>query len=92
VIPNGRTWTAAILLLMTGLARAWVAFAVVAGVAAAWWLMRLRRHPRGPCRWCRNRRGRNPGSEEEQWGWCSHCNHTGERLRFGARWINSKLR
>jgi hypothetical protein len=92
VKPNGRTWAALAVLAGTALMHAWVAFTIAAVVAAGLWLLRLRFYPKGPCRWCRGRRGRNRGSEPEQWGDCSHCDSRGERLRFGARWVNANVR
>lgn len=89
---NSRMRLAALVLAVLALVHAWTALAVVAAVAGMVWLIRLRLWPRGPCWWCLGRRGRNAGSEEMQWGDCTHCNRTGERLRFGAALINPKLR
>jgi hypothetical protein len=89
---NWRSGTAALLLAVFGLGGAWKLFALMAGVAVVWWLMRLQFHPRGPCWACRGRRGRNWGSDETQWGWCRVCGGSGERLRLGARMVNPGLR
>jgi hypothetical protein len=87
-----RVALAALALGMPALAGAWQLFTVAAGVVVTWWLARLVAHPFGPCLWCRGRRGRNAGSDEEQWGWCGRCDHTGQRVRLGARWVHPGLR
>jgi hypothetical protein len=87
-----RTGAAALVLAGEAVAGAWLLFTGTLAVVVAWWLVRLRRHPSGPCLWCKGRRGRNPGSDDEQWGYCEHCGRTGERLRFGAHWVRRDLR
>lgn len=64
-----------------------LAVVIIAGsvIGYAGWRISLKRHPYAPCRWCRGRRGRNPGSTGKRWGRCPHCGGKGERLRWGAR-------
>lgn len=62
-----------------------LALLAMAVIAFGLWRISLRVHPYAPCRWCRGRRGRNPGSSRERWGRCRHCGGKGERLRWGAR-------
>lgn len=93
-----RTLLAALVLAGEALAGAWLAFAVTVPVVAAVWLWRLWRHPMGPCWACRGRErpGRNPGSDETQWGPCKRCEKTpggaGEEPRIGAVWLHPELR
>lgn len=87
---NARSGFAALVLTVLALAGAWALFAAAVAVVIAWWLLRLYRHPWGPCWLCRGAR-RNPGSDESQWGRCRACGGSGEMVRPGARLVRPGL-
>lgn len=91
-----RTLAAAAAVVVLAAVHLWWWCAGAVALAAAAWLVRLRRHPMGPCRSCKGRSGRNLGSDKTQWGTCPRCEKTpggrGEEPRFGARWVHPELR
>lgn len=87
-----RTGTAVAAVLVFAVLHAWWLAAGAVVVAVAWWVLRLWRHPMGPCWGCRGNPRRNVGSDEAQWGRCALCKGSGERVRFGARWVHPELR
>jgi hypothetical protein len=60
---------------------------VLAGAAAVVAVLAVRGRfwPIGPCRACRRRKGRGPGSTAEAWNRCRRCGGSGERIRPLAR-------
>lgn len=91
-----RTLLAALVLTGEALAGAWLLFVPSLAAVAGYWLWRLKWHPMGPCWACRGRSGRNPGSDESQWGRCRRCKKTpggaGEEPRIGAVLLHPELR
>jgi hypothetical protein len=62
----------------------------LAGIYGVRHLWRLKWHPFGRCYWCGGR-GRNPGSTDDEYGFCSHCQN-GRRVRIGAGIFHPELR
>lgn len=60
-------------------------------ILLASWLVSLRLWPHTRCSAC-NGTGRNRGSTSKRYGRCWRCKGAPERLRFGARWVNRRLR